>query len=249
MQIALAASLLSNAKHAVALTGAGISTPSGIPDFRSSKDGLWQKYNPFEVASLSAFRVRPEQFFEWFRPLTKNIIEAQPNPAHFAISKLENHGIIKSVITQNVDNLHQKAGSENVLEVHGTLNTMTCGSCYTKYQSNEFIDAYLENGSIPYCRKCSGILKPDAILFEEQLPRKTWQKVDQEIKKCDLLMVVGSSLEVVPVANLPYQAISAGGKLIIINNEPTYIDSRAEVVLHENVADALPAIVDEILNG
>lgn len=249
MKTALAASLLSNAKHAVALTGAGISTPSGIPDFRSSKDGLWKKYNPFEVASLSAFRVRPERFYEWFRPLTRNIVEAQPNSAHVAISQLEKHGIIKSVITQNVDGLHQRAGSVNVLEVHGTLNTMTCGSCYTKYSSSEFIEPYLENGTIPHCRKCSGILKPDAILFEEQLPRKTWQKVEAELKKCDLLVVVGSSLEVVPVANLPYQTISAGGKLIIINNEPTYIDSRADVVLHENVVEALPAIVEEIFNG
>jgi len=249
MKTALAASLLSSAKHAVALTGAGISTPSGIPDFRSSKDGLWQKYNPFEVASLSAFRVRPEKFYEWFRPLTRNITEALPNPAHIALSDLEKHGIIKSVITQNVDGLHQKAGSLNVLEVHGTLNTMTCGSCYTKYPSSEFIKPYLECGTIPHCRKCSGILKPDAILFEEQLPRKTWQKVEAELKKCDLMMVVGSSLEVVPVANLPYHTISAGGKLIIINNEPTYIDSRADVVLHLNVAEALPAIVEEILNG
>lgn len=248
MQTALAAELLANAKHAVALTGAGISTPSGIPDFRSSKNGLWQKYNPFEVASLTAFKVSPEKFFEWFRPLTKLIFEASPNPAHYAISKLEAEGIVKAVITQNVDGLHQKAGSQNVLEVHGTLYTMTCGSCYTRYQTSEFLKEFLESGTIPRCRQCGSILKPDAILFEEQLPKKVWQQVEKQIRKTDLMLVVGSSLEVIPVANLPYKIISAGGKLIIINNQPTYIDDRANVVMHDDAAQTLPSIVDELLN-
>jgi NAD-dependent deacetylase len=125
---------------------------------------------------------------------------------------------------------------------------MTCVSCYTKYQSSQFLDAYLKNGEIPYCTKCNNILKPDAILFEEQLPNKVWQLVEQEIRKSDLMLVVGSSLEVVPVANLPYRVVTRGGKLIIINNQRTYIDSRAEVVLHQDVAEALPAIVEKIVN-
>lgn len=248
MQIALAAKLLANAKHAVVLTGAGISTPSGIPDFRSSKNGLWQKHNPMEVASLSTFRVHPERFFEWFRPLTKLIFEATPNAAHYAVSELEEKGIIKSVITQNVDGLHQRAGSENVLEVHGTLYTMTCGSCYTKHQTSDFVKEFLEHGTIPRCHNCGSILKPDAILFEEQLPKKVWQKVENQIKKSDLMLVVGSSLEVIPVANLPYKTKSSGGKLIIINNQPTYIDSRADAVFHQDAAQTLPAIVEEIIN-
>lgn len=246
MRIDLAAELLAKAQYPVVLSGAGISTPSGIPDFRSSKNGLWTKYNPFEVASLSAFRVNPKRFFEWFRPLTKLIVEAIPNQAHLVIAELEKRGIIKSIITQNVDGLHQKAGSKNVLEVHGTIYTMTCSSCFTKYPSSAFIDEYLQRGEIPHCSKCKSILKPDTILFEEQLPNKVWQLVEKETKKADLMMVVGSSLEVIPVANLPYQIISNGGKLIIINNQPTYIDSKAEVVIHDDVADTLPAILDKI---
>ena len=247
MQIDRAAKLLENSHHAIILSGAGISTPSGIPDFRSTENGLWKKYNPFEVASLSAFRVNPTRFFEWFRPLTKQILEAKPNEAHLAVSKLEAQGIIKAVITQNIDILHQKAGSKNVLEVHGTLNSMTCVSCYTKYSSTQFLDEYINQGKIPHCPKCGGILKPDAILFEEQLPKNIWKLAESEIKKSDLMIVVGSSLEVVPVANLPYQIVSTGGKLIIINKQPTYIDSRADAVLHQDVIDALPKLLEKLI--
>lgn len=248
MQIDRAAELLGKAHHAIVLTGAGISTPSGIPDFRSSETGLWNKYNPFEVASLSAFRVNPTRFFEWFRPLTKQIVEAVPNEAHIAISTLEEKGFIKAVVTQNIDILHQKAGSKHVLEVHGTLNSMTCVSCYTNYPSSRFLDEYIEAGKIPHCPKCGSILKPDAILFEEQLPKSIWKLAEKEIKKSDLMIVIGSSLEVVPVANLPYQIVSAGGKLIIINKQSTYIDPRADAVLHLNVVDALPMLAEKIIS-
>ena len=145
MLVGKAASLLKAANYAIALTGAGISTPSGIPDFRSSNTGLWNKVNPLEVASLSAFRVHPEKFFEWFRPLTKQIIDAAPNPAHLALANLEREGYIQAVITQNIDGLHQKAGSKNVLEIHGSLNTLTCGSCYTKYPSADYITSFVDS--------------------------------------------------------------------------------------------------------
>ncbi|MFN2144871.1 MAG: SIR2 family NAD-dependent protein deacylase, partial [Anaerolineales bacterium] len=132
MLIEKAAQCFSESHYAIALTGAGISTPSGIPDFRSSHDGLWEKYNPMEVASLTAFRLRPEKFYQWFRPLTRTIIEAEPNPAHLALADLEKHGILKEIITQNIDGLHQKAGAKVVHEVHGTLRSLTCVSCYSK---------------------------------------------------------------------------------------------------------------------
>jgi NAD-dependent deacetylase len=247
MLIERAARLFSESKYAIALTGAGISTPSGIPDFRSSKNGLWEKYDPMEVASLSVFRVKPEKFYDWFRPLTRTIVEAQPNPAHIALAKLEEKGILKEIITQNIDGLHQNAGSEMVLEIHGTLNSLTCVSCYTKHRSSEFLEPYIENGEIPHCDKCGSILKPDAILIGEQLPQRTWKAVEKAVKRCDLMLVAGSSLEVVPVARLPYEAANGGAKLIVINNEPTYIDSRAEVVLNQELATALPAIVDKII--
>jgi NAD-dependent deacetylase len=199
-----------------------------------------------EVASLTAFRVRPEKFFEWFQPFTKTIIEAEPNPAHQALAEMAKMGRMNEIITQNVDGLHQKAGSSQVLEIHGTLSSLTCVSCYTNYQANQFLEGFMRDGQIPHCRECGSILKPDAILFEEQLPRRTWIAVEEAVKKCDLLLVAGSSLEVVPVARLPYDAITHGAKLIVVNNEPTYIDSRAEIVLNKNVAEVLPAIVDLI---
>jgi NAD-dependent deacetylase len=248
MLIEQAANLILDSNYAVALTGAGISTPSGIPDFRSNEGGLWQEYDPMQVASLSVFRIQPQKFYEWFRPLTKKIINAEPNAAHIALANLENQGVLKSIITQNIDGLHQKSGSKFVLEVHGTMKTLSCVLCYTQYPVSEFSGPFITQGIIPQCPKCQGILKPDAILFEEQLPRKTWLKVEEEIKKCDLLLVAGSSLEVFPVARLPYQAVSQGAKLIIINKQETYIDSRADVVLHEDVAEALPGI-SEILNN
>ncbi|MEN8242857.1 MAG: NAD-dependent deacylase [Chloroflexota bacterium] len=241
-----AARLFSESSYPIALTGAGISTPSGIPDFRSTKDGLWEKFNPMEVASLSAFRVRPEKFFEWFRPLTKTIIEAQPNPAHSALAEMAGIGKLNEIITQNIDGLHQKAGSKDVLEVHGTLNSLTCVSCYTTHNTDQFVEGFIQDGLIPHCTKCGSILKPDAILFEEQLPRRTWVAVEEAVRNCDLMLVAGSSLEVFPVARLPYDAITHGAKLIVVNNEPTYIDPRAEIVINLDVAEALPAIMDQM---
>ena len=241
-----AAQLVSESDYPIALTGAGISTPSGIPDFRSSKDGLWEKYNPMEVATLTAFRVRPEKFFEWFRPFTKLIFDANPNPAHHALAELGSEGRMKAIITQNIDGLHQKAGSDGVLEIHGTLHSLTCVSCYTKYRVDQFIEGFINHGEIPRCTECGSILKPDSILFEEQLPRQTWVAVEQAVKNCDLMLVAGSSLEVFPVARLPYDAITHGAKLIVVNNEPTYIDPRADVVINHEVAEVLPAIVDLI---
>ncbi|MGD8458139.1 MAG: NAD-dependent deacylase [Anaerolineales bacterium] len=246
MSIKGAASQLQKARYAVVLTGAGISTPSGIPDFRSTENGLWQRFNPMEVASLTAFRIRPDKFFNWFRPLAKQIFEALPNPAHKALARLEKAGIVKEIITQNIDGLHHQAGSQIVHEVHGTLNTLTCGGCFTKYPSQEFVQPFIENGQIPKCKKCNSNLKPDAVLFEEQLPLKTWLAVEEAIDKCDLLLVAGSSLEVVPVARLPYQAASHGAGLIIVNHTETYIDSRADFVFHQDVIDVLPLIADEL---
>lgn len=249
MQVEKAAALLKSAKYAVALTGAGISTPSGIPDFRSLETGLWNKVDPLDVASLDTFRIAPEKFFNWFRPFTKQILEAAPNPAHQALAELESEGIIHAVITQNIDALHQKAGSRKVFELHGTLNTVTCGSCYRHYPSTLCIKKFVNDGIIPRCPACGGILKPDAILFGEQLPQNTWQKALREIHQSDLMLVVGSSLEVFPVAKLPYNIVSNGGRLIIINNQKTYLDKRADVVFHQDAAIVLPQIMKVLKNG
>jgi NAD-dependent deacetylase len=246
MQTKPAAELLQSARYAVALTGAGISTPSGIPDFRSGMNGLWNKHNPLKVASLSVFRTQPENFFSWFRPLAGKMIAADPNPAHLALAALETSGILKSIITQNVDGLHQRAGAKKVFEVHGTMSTLSCTSCFRQFLSETFIPAFIESGAIPHCENCGSILKPDVILFQEQLPQDVWREVELEIDKADLLIVVGSSLEVIPVSRLPYRVIENGGRLIIINHQPTYIDSRADVTISEDVATALPAILEAI---
>lgn len=247
--IEFAADLLRQSKHAVLLTGAGLSTPSGIPDFRSTGTGLWARDEPLEVASLTTFRTAPEVFFNWFRPLASQIYNAQPNPAHFALARLERSGRIQSVITQNVDTLHQKAGAQNVIELHGTMKTLTCSQCYHKEDAALHLGAFVEEGRIPRCTRCGQILKPDVILFGEQLPQAAWFKAQREARRCDLMLVAGSSLEVLPAAGLPMQALDRGAHLIIVNNAPTYINVRADAVLTEDAAAIIPAIAEKVFNG
>jgi NAD-dependent deacetylase len=245
--IRLASQLIKETSNGVVFTGAGISTPSGIPDFRTEGSGLWTRYLPMEVASLSAFRHNPELFFSWLRPLASHMILAKPNPAHLAVAELQDKGYIKTVITQNIDGLHHRAGSKNILEVHGTFNTLTCVSCYQQYDSERFIQPYIDKGFIPRCTHCGSILKPDIILFEEQLPVKTWMRAEEASKRCDLMLIAGTSLEVIPSAKLPLYAVENGAKLIIVNKTETYIDIRADVVVHGDVANILPLIAQELI--
>lgn len=242
-----AAQLVRHARRGVVLSGAGFSTSSGIPDFRSEDSGLWQRFDPREVASLSAFRYRPEKFFRWLRGLAMVMVTAEPNPAHFALAKLEEAGHIQAIVTQNVDGLHQRAGSRTVHEVHGTLETCTCASCFTKFKSNGVIDDYLARGETPRCPDCKGTLKPDIILFEEQLPVQTWMRAQNACRQSDLIIVAGSSLEVMPVAGLPFLALENGAPMIMINRSETYIDVRAEIILRADIAEILPMIAEEAL--
>lgn len=245
----VSAELFRRAKRVVVLTGAGISTPSGIPDFRSEGTGLWSRDEPLQVASLSTFRTHPEIFFKWFRPLAERIYNAQPNPAHWALAELEKNGTDHTIITQNIDMLHQKAGSKHVVEMHGTMKTLSCTGCYKRFDSSDFIKQFVEDGTIPKCPACSGILKPDVILFGEQLPQSAWFEAQNATRNCDLMMVAGSSLEVLPVAGLPMQAIDRGAHLIVINNSPTYINVRADVVIMDDVASILPEIAKRAIHG
>lgn len=247
--ILFAAELLRNAAHAILLTGAGISTPSGIPDFRSEGTGLWSRDEPLEVASLTTFRTHPERFYEWFRPLAAQIFEAQPNQAHLAVARLEQSGRLESVATQNIDMLHQKAGSTHVIELHGTLASLSCTQCFRQVASLPYLKLFVEEGRMPRCPHCGGVLKPDVILFGEQLPQRAWFEAQRLSRACDLMIVAGSSLEVMPVAGLPMQAIDRGAHLLIINNSPTYLDVRADAVLHGNVVDLIPAMVQQALDG
>jgi NAD-dependent deacetylase len=247
-KIKTAARLIKSSQYAVVLTGAGFSTPSGIPDFRSEGSGLWTRFLPMEVASLSTFRYDPEKFYAWLHPLASHMLTAQPNPAHQALGKLEQAGLIKTIITQNIDALHHRGGSTNVLEVHGTLNTLSCTGCFKRFSSEGLIQPYLEHGTIPRCPSCKRILKPDVILFEEQLPVRVWTRAQRETMLCDLMLVAGTSLEVMPSAMLPVKALDNGAKLIIVNRTETYIDVRADVLIRMDVADAIPLIVEEALS-
>jgi len=246
--IARAAELLRQGSYAVAMTGAGVSTPSGIPDFRSPESGLWTQVNPMAVASIFAFRMRPQDFFDWIRPLAQLIVEAQPNPAHEALARLETAGRLESVITQNVDGLHQRAGAQRVHEVHGHIRQATCVRCYRVVEADSLIEEFLKREEVPRC-SCGGVMKPNVILYGEQLPLEVLTAARQDTKACDLMLVAGSSLEVEPAADLPLMALGHGAKLIIVDYLPTYLDERADVVIHADVEDVLPRIADLAINS
>ena len=247
--ILYAAELIKQSRRSVVLTGAGFSTPSGIPDFRSEGTGLWSKVNSMDVASLDTFRKAPEKFYGWVRPLLGQILEAEPNPAHRAIARLEAAGMVRTVLTQNIDILHQKAGSKNVIELHGTLRTVSCSHCFRQFDSDGFIETLVRDGTLPRCPDCGSLLKPDVILFGEQLPVRAWQAAEAAVRTCDLMLVAGSSLEVLPVAGLPLKALDAGAHLIIVNHFPTYLGVRADAVVLGNVAEIIPEIARRVLDG
>jgi NAD-dependent deacetylase len=238
-----AAALLHDARYVVALTGAGISTPSGIPDFRSPSTGLWRQVDAFTTASLGGFRRRPEAFYEWLRPLAHKIREADPNPAHLALAELERRGIVREVITQNIDLLHTRAGSRVVHEVHGSIRQAVCLECHTTYPADGFIEAFVEGGTIPRCPADGAILKPDVVLFGEMLPLDTYQAALEAARRCDVMLVAGSSLTVSPASEYPLEAVRGGARLIVVNQEETYADRLASVVIHDDVATVLPRLV------
>ena len=244
-QIQRATELIKERHNLVVMTGAGISTPSGIPDFRSPSSGLWEKADPLAVASIYAFRQNPQTFYDWIHPLSRLVLEAQPNPAHFALAELERRGKLKAIITQNIDDLHYKAGSQKVYELHGHLREVACIQCHQVQESTLIFQKFIDDGQAPQCH-CGGTLKPNTVLFGEQLPMEQFVSAQLAIQEADLMLVAGSSLEVAPVADLPLLALENGAKLIIINQQPTYLDPKAELVIRGDVAEVLPLIVDSI---
>lgn len=232
---------LNTASRIVALTGAGISTPSGIPDFRSPMSGMWNTEDPAVVASLGRFKRDPQPFYRWIAPHITTILEAEPNPAHRALAELERRGKLQAIVTQNIDGLHQKAGSRTVYELHGHLRTATCIQCGQSWPTSEHL-ATAQQGLVPHCT-CGGAIKPDLVLFDEQLPIDVWQHAEAAIRQCDLLIVAGTGLEVYPVADLPELALHHGAQLIVVNYTPTWADRQALAVIREDVAVALPQIV------
>lgn len=245
-KISQAAQLLQRAKRVVALTGAGISTPSGIPDFRSPGSGLWKRADPMEVASFWGFNAHPDSFYEWFKPLVELIVNAQPNPAHRALAELETMGKLRTVITQNIDDLHQVAGSQRVLQVHGHMRQATCIRCMHQVDATPLIREYLRDSSVPRCTQCGGPMKPNVVLFGEMLPVRVMYDAEQEAQQCDVMLVAGSSLEVAPAGDLPLVAKKHGAQIIIVNQSPTIADAHARVILRDDVAVALPKIVAQV---
>jgi NAD-dependent deacetylase len=241
-----AAAILADAKRAVAFTGAGISTPSGIPDFRSPDCGLWQNANPFEVASIFGFKHNPQHFYEWVYPLVETTLNAFPNPAHEALVVLEREYHLDSIITQNIDNLHARAGSKTIFELHGHLREATCIHCFTCFPAEPIIEQFLNDHLVPLCPLCNSPLKPNVILFGEQLPYAIYQKAKDAARNADVMLIIGSSLEVAPASELPVLALRNGAKLVIINRDPTHLDSEASCLLHDDVAVVLPALITEL---
>ena len=240
--IAQAKELLQNSTYTVALTGAGISTPSGIPDFRSPDSGVWDQVDPIKVASIYAFNLDPHPFFEWIRPLVRITTEAKANAAHLALAQMEQQGTLKSIITQNIDLLHSKAGSQTVYEVHGHLRDATCTGCHQITPMEPLMPHFIATGDVPMCATCGHVLKPNVILFGEMLPIDMLKHAQQEAQLSDVMIVAGSSLEVSPAGDLPLLAKRTGAKLIFINFSETHLDHLADVVIHEDVVDVLPQL-------
>ncbi len=237
-----AAALIVGANYAVALTGAGISTPSGIPDFRSP-GGIWSQVDPMEVGSIWGFRRDPERFYEFFGRRAGPLRGAQPNPAHHALAELEEMGLLKTVITQNIDRLHQAAGSRRIIEVHGNMAEMVCLERGHVTPSDPVWKRYEGTGEVPRCETCGSLLKPNAILFGEMLPAGAIRSAQDEAARSDIFLAVGSSLTVAPASDLPLAAIRRGAQLIVVNLTPTPVDRHATLVLRGDVAEVLPRIV------
>jgi NAD-dependent deacetylase len=236
------ATLIRDSRRTVALTGAGISVPSGIPDFRSPGTGLWEKVDPMDVAHIDVFRRDPKRFWSYYRPRFGMLSDKKPNAAHEALASLEARGLLEAVITQNIDRLHRKAGSRRVIEVHGTIETSSCLDCGASY-ALEAVGDLFDGDGVARCRGCDGPVKPDVVLFGELLPGRAMDEAVELAAGAELLLCVGSSLEVYPVAGLPEMTRSAGGRLAIVTKGPTPYDRVADVRLEGDVVEELEALL------
>ena len=236
------AALIRDSESVVALTGAGISVPSGIPDFRTPGKGLWEKVDPMEVAHIDAFHRDPKRFWGFYRPRFADLDEKRPNGAHEALAELEARGILAAVITQNIDRLHGKAGSDRVVEVHGSIATSSCTTCRASYPLESVGELFGADG-VATCACCTGKVKPDVVLFGEVLPEAAMVEAHELCASADLLLCVGSSLEVYPVASLPEVTLDGGGRVAIVTQGATPYDREAVVKLDGDVVTELEAVL------
>jgi len=236
------AGLIRSSERVVALTGAGVSVPSGIPDFRTPGKGLWAKVDPMAVATIDAFHRDTKRFWDFYRPRFHDLADKEPNSAHEVLAELERRGLLEAVITQNIDRLHRKAGSEEVIEVHGSIATASCTSCPASYPLEQ-VESLFDAEGIATCTCCAGKVKPDVVLFGEMLPAEAMARADELCSAADLLLCVGSSLEVYPVAGLPEVTLGRGGRIAIVTRSSTPYDGDAVVRLSGDVADELQAVL------
>jgi NAD-dependent deacetylase len=235
--------LIGEAESVVALTGAGISVPSGIPDFRSPGTGLWAEVDPMEVAHIDVFRRDPARFWSFYGQRFQTLDDKRPNRAHAALVELERAGLLDAVITQNIDRLHARAGTENLVEVHGSIASSSCLACRLRYELADVRGRHQRDpGGVPRC-ECGQALKPDVVLFGELLPFEAMARAERLAAGADLMLCIGSSLEVYPVATLPEMTLDAGGRIAILTQGPTPLDRRAAVRLGGDVIEELEAVL------
>jgi NAD-dependent deacetylase len=237
------AELLAGSASAVVLTGAGVSVPSGIPDFRTPGTGLWEKIDPMEVAHIDVFRRDPDRFWTFYGNRFATLDDKQPNAAHEAIAELERRGLIRGVITQNIDRLHRKAGSQRIVEVHGSIESSVCLACGAREPISRVLEKLEAGIATPRCDACETPLKPDVVLFGEFLPEQAMSDAYALASEADLMLAIGSSLEVYPVASLPGVTIEHGGRLALVTQGPTPYDRQADVKLSGDVVDELEAVL------
>jgi NAD-dependent deacetylase len=242
--VELLAALIERRAPCIVLTGAGVSTESGIPDFRSPT-GIWAQFDPLEYASIEAFRADPEKVWSFYAPRFSKLTEAEPNDAHRALAELEQRGYVCAIVTQNIDLLHERAGSGEVVEVHGSIRTSSCLGCGATYRLAEVLEL-LHEAAAPVCRRCGAIVKPDVVFFGELLPARAIERAFELAREAQLIVVVGSTLEVQPVAGLPLETLAAGGAFAIVNRGPTALDDLATLKVDAGAGETLSAVAQHL---
>lgn len=237
------AEMLQQAKHVIVFTGAGMSTESGLPDFRSPNRGLWTQFNPDELANLDALKHNTEEFIDFYRARLQAVTDYTPHKGHRILAEWEHKGIISGIITQNVDGFHHDAGSQNVMELHGTFRKFYCHDCHKEYDRQAFLDGKST------CHVCGGIIRPGIVLFGETLPTETFYRADDETMKADLFIVFGSSLNVTPANTFPAHAKQNGAHIIIVNREATPFDDYADHIIQDKrIGEVLTGVHEHLFN-
>jgi len=232
---------LRSARHATVLTGSGISAESGVPTFRDAQTGLWSNFRPEDLATPEAFRRDPKLVWEWYAWRRELVARARPNEGHLALAELEQRVPKFTLITQNVDGLHQRAGSRNVIELHGNINRVKC------FEEDAVVESWNQTGEVPpRCPRCGGRLRPDVVWFNEPLPEDSIGKAASAARNCDLFLSIGTSGAVYPAASLPFEALEGGATVVEINPVPTPLTARATFALRGPSGEILPEIMRQL---